>query len=138
MQIREQETAFCAAKRCILVIESYRNLRELYREQLEQAGYTVCTASGRIETDEVMDLLRPDVVVVDPGEHTDIQEVIQQIRSDGEGYPLVVFNCGTMLGGDVEEKDRIDACVLKSSDTSLLIDAMESVLRSRSAGISVS
>jgi len=134
MQIRERENALCAAKARILVIESYGNLRELYRELLEQEGYSVWTASGRIETDEAMDLLRPDVVVIDPDECIDMQGVMQKTRSDSEGCPLVVFNCGTMPGGDSEEMYSIHACVLKSSDVGSLIDVVESALRSRSAG----
>lgn len=111
----------------VLVLEPYWNLRELYRELFEQAGYTVWTVSGEDEADEAMELLRPDVVVLDPEGCASMRRLIRKARSGSRCRPSVVVNSGALRTKDSEEFDRVDAYVVKSSDVDALINAVGSL-----------
>ena len=117
-------------------METYGNLRELYRELFEQAGYHVSLIPGEHDVEEAMDV-KPDVVVIDPAEWTGVQHEGVKIESGCEGCPLVVVNSGKISEESSGGLDNADVHLLKSPDTDSLVEAVQAALLFRLRDINI-
>jgi len=110
----------------ILVIDGEESHCRLYKEELEDDGYKVLTATT---WPKGMDLFRkeiPDLVTVDVC-MSDCEERIRlmgQMKEISPGVPIILLTSYDN-GGDFEESFA-DACVLKSSDLSELKSTIKS------------
>ncbi len=112
----------------ILLVEDERNLRLLYKKDLEQDGHTVITASGAAEGLSLADAERPDLVVMDirmPG--MDGLEAMGRLLEKHPKLP-VILNSAYSAYKDNFLSWAADAYVVKSSDTSELRAAVRDVL----------
>jgi len=110
----------------ILVIDGEESHCRLYKEELEDDGYKVLTATT---WPKGMDLFRkeiPDLVTVDVC-MSDCEERIRlmgQMKEISPGVPIILLTSYDN-GGDFEES-FVDAYVLKSSDLSELKSTIKS------------
>ena len=112
----------------LLVADDERNLRELYRMELEAEGYDVQTAANG---DEVIGLLEKgdyDVIVLDiqmPG--LSGIDLLQKIMARDKRQP-VILNTAYPSYRDNFMTWPAEAYVVKSSDTAELKNAIKKVL----------
>ncbi len=106
----------------ILVVEDEANLRDLYVDELKDAGYHVrSTASGKEALDWVK-RERPQLVVLDimlP----DINglRVLEEVKAYDKSIPVLLNSAYSVYKSDFSSW-MADDYVVKSSDTSELID----------------
>ena len=94
----------------ILVVDDERWVRELVRGYLEQAGFTVTTASDGSEALEELTRCQPDLVILDwmlP--KLDGMEIAAHIRRDSD-VPII------MLTARTEESDRVSGLEAGADD----------------------
>jgi two-component system, response regulator, stage 0 sporulation protein F len=117
----------------ILIVEDEKNLRMLYREELEDRGHKVLCACDGIEGLEVIERVRVDLVVMDISmPRMDGLEAMHKILSHDHDIPVIINS------GYSEHKDRFmswsaEAYIIKSADTTPLMDAVEEALAKRAA-----
>lgn len=119
----------------IMVIEDEKNLRLLYRRELEQDGHTVVTAADATEGVRMVESEAPDLVVLDirmPG--VDGLDAMGRILDKRPRIP-VILNSAYSSYKDNFLSWAADAYIIKSSDTSELRAKVGELLRSRSAEI---
>ncbi len=112
----------------ILVVEDEKNLRLLYKHDLEQEGYAVVTAANAVEGLRALETEAPDLVILDirmPG--MDGLEAMGRILEKHPKIP-VVLNSAYSSYKDNFLSWAADAYVVKSSDTSELRAAVRDVL----------
>lgn len=107
----------------ILIVENHGSLRRLYKEELEDEGYEVVTASTGEEGIALFESEKPDLVTldlcssrIDEGLH-----VLRQMKHLSPAVPVVIhsaFDCTDDQSWDA------DAYVTKSSDLSDLKTAI--------------
>lgn len=115
----------------IMVIEDEKNLRLLYRMDLEKDGHDVVTARTAEECLERIDEISPDLVVMDirmPG-----MNGIEAMGRIMDRYPRipVVLNTAYSSYKDNFLSWTADAYVVKSSDTGELRSTILEVLEKR-------
>ena len=75
----------------ILVVDDEENIRYLYKEELEDEGFTVDLAKNGIEALDKLPLFHPDLVTLDikmPG--MDGIEVLKRIREKERQLPVIL------------------------------------------------
>jgi CheY-like chemotaxis protein len=119
-------------KKRILVVDDSEDLRELYRDVLEAAGYAVDVADGGVEAFIQARALRPDLVISDvvmPG--MDGLHLLQKLRSDLPPPVPPVILCS---GFDMTEGEALRRGALmflrKPFDRGDLVDCVARELRS--------
>jgi DNA-binding response OmpR family regulator len=118
----------------ILVIEDEKNLRQLYKQDLELDGHTVLTAKTAEEGLRKVESEKPDLVVLDirlPG--MDGLEAMGRILDGNPGIP-VLLNTAYSSYQDSFMSWAADAYVIKSSDTGELRREVEHLLSERREG----
>jgi CheY-like chemotaxis protein len=119
----------------ILVIEDEKNLRQLYKQDLELDGHTVVTAKSAEEGLRKVETESPDLVVLDirmPG--MDGLEAMGRILDQHPSIP-VLLNTAYSSYQDSFLSWGADAYVIKSSDTGELRREVEHLLSDRRAGV---
>ena len=119
----------------ILLVEDERNLRILYKKDLEAEGYAVVTAGNAAEGLEALESDAPDLVVLDirmPG--MDGLEAMGRILDTHPRIP-VLLNTAYSSYKDNFLSWAADAYVIKSSDTNELRAKIREVLEARQAGV---
>jgi DNA-binding response OmpR family regulator len=118
------------ADRRVLVVEDDETVREVVRTYLDAAGYIVDEAADGFAALEIIDRVRPDLVVMDrmlPG--IDGAEVCRRIRASSD-IPVILL---TALGGTDERIDGLEAgaddYVTKPFSPRELVLRVHSVLR---------
>jgi two-component system response regulator (stage 0 sporulation protein F) len=118
----------------ILVVEDEKNLRLLYKHDLEQEGYEVITAATAVEGLEALETGSPDLVVLDirmPG--MDGLEAMGRILEKHPKIP-VVLNSAYSSHKDNFLSWAADAYIIKSADTSELRGKIRELLAARPGG----
>ncbi|MBX7246291.1 MAG: response regulator [Candidatus Sumerlaeaceae bacterium] len=85
----------------ILVVDDEKNIRTLFRDELEEEGYEVATAgSGREALDQI-EADVPDLIVLDirMGDMTGI-EVLQELRKTHDKLPVIMVTAVRGLKDD--------------------------------------
>jgi CheY-like chemotaxis protein len=114
-----------------MVVEDEKNLRTLYRRDLEKEGHTVITASSAEECLKLLETESPDLVVLDirmPGMNG--IEAMGRILERVPDLP-VVLNSAYLSYRDNFLSWTADAYVLKSSDTGELRSTIGQLLETR-------
>ncbi len=112
----------------LLVADDERNLRELYRMELEAEGYDVQIAANGDEVINLLDKSDYDVIVLDiqmPG--LSGIDLLQKIMARDKRQP-VILNTAYPSYRDNFMTWPADAYVVKSSDTAELKGAIKKVL----------
>jgi len=118
----------------ILVIEDEKNLRQLYKQDLELDGHTVVTAKSAEEGLRKVETEAPDLVVLDirmPG--MDGLEAMGRILDQHPSVP-VLLNTAYSSYQDSFLSWGADAYVIKSSDTGQLRREVEELLSGKRVG----
>ena len=119
----------------ILVIEDEKNLRQLYKQDLELDGHTVVTAKSAEEGLKKVETEAPDLVVLDirmPG--MDGLEAMGRILDQLPSVP-VLLNTAYSSYQDSFLSWGADAYVIKSSDTGELRREVEQLLSGKREGM---
>lgn len=118
----------------ILVIEDDLHIRRLVRAALERAGHAVVEAATAREGLSLVDIDRPDAVLLDLGlPDRDGLEVIQLIRARGD-MPVIVISARDATSEKVAALDLgADDYLTKPFDTEELLARIRTALRNRSA-----
>jgi len=115
----------------ILVVEDEKNLRLLYKHDLEQDGYAVVTAGNAVEGLHALETEAPDLVVLDirmPG--MDGIEAMGRILEKHPKIP-VVLNSAYSSHKDNFMSWAADAYIIKSADTTELRAKIRELLEAR-------
>ncbi len=118
----------------VLVIEDEKNLRLLYKQDLELDGHAVTLAETAEEGLQKLEADQPDLVILDirmPG--MDGLEAMGRILDAHPKIP-VVLNSAYSSYKDNFLSWAADAYVIKSSDTTELRQAVENLLRATQEG----
>jgi CheY-like chemotaxis protein len=119
----------------ILIIEDEKNLRQLYKQDLELDGHTVVTAKSAEEGLKKVETEAPDLVVLDirmPG--MDGLEAMGRILDQHPSIP-VLLNSAYSSYQDSFLSWGADAYVIKSSDTGQLRREVEQLLSGKREGV---
>jgi two-component system, response regulator, stage 0 sporulation protein F len=115
----------------ILVVEDEKNLRLLYKHDLERDGYVVVTAGNAVEGLHALETEAPDLVVLDirmPG--MDGIEAMGRILEKHPKIP-VVLNSAYSSHKDNFMSWAADAYIIKSADTTELRAKIRELLEAR-------
>jgi DNA-binding response OmpR family regulator len=109
----------------ILVVEDEENLRDLYVDELEDAGYAVKAASSGKEALDWVKRERPRLVVLDimlP----DINglRVLEEVKAYDKSIPVLLNSAYSVYKSDFSSW-MADDYVVKSSDTTELLDKIK-------------
>jgi two-component system, response regulator, stage 0 sporulation protein F len=121
-------TAREATMKKILVVDDEANIRELYREELEDMGYEVTTAADCAEALAVIDTVKFDLVTLDM-RMPDIDgiETLRRMKEKDSTLPIVICTAYEEYKHDFGSWCS-DAYVVKSADTSLLRETIKKIL----------
>ena len=103
-------------RRKILLAEDEEILRFLYREELQEEGFEVVTASNGKEALRQLEKAKPDLVILDIAMPAmDGLEALPRIKEKGNGIPVIVYSShpGYLTHAGTR---AADACILKSGD----------------------
>jgi CheY-like chemotaxis protein len=104
----------------ILVVDDEKHIRELYRSELEDEGYSVILAATGSEALKIVEENPPDLIVLDiqmPG--MDGIELLENLLGRDKGIPIILNTAYSHYRDDFSTWGA-DAYVVKSSDTSKL------------------
>lgn len=103
--------------RTILVVDDEANIRGLFREELEEAGYRVLTAASWDEAETLLAGERPDLVTLDirMGSGPDGIESLRRIKERHPGLPVVLVTAYGEYRSDFGTW-AADGYVVKSAD----------------------
>jgi DNA-binding NtrC family response regulator len=115
----------------LLVADDEKNLRELYKTELEDEGYEVETAANAVEVLKLLESGEYDVIVLDikmPGMSG--IDLLQKIMARDKRQP-VILNTAYPSYRDNFMTWPAEAYVVKSADTTELKQAVKKVLAKR-------
>lgn len=115
----------------ILIVEDDANQRILYDEELQRCGYRVKTACDGHEALLLIEDEMPDLVVLDiamPG--MDGLDLMSRMIAKCHRLPIIINTAYAFYLHNMRTWSA-DACVVKSSDLSELIETIQKVLLSR-------
>lgn len=104
--------------RTVLVLEDDVNLAELYREELEDEGYSVVLAYTGAAALELVNARRPKVIVMDlhfRNATQDAESTLDALQSRCPGTPVVI-NTAYLSPADDLRARAVQALVRKNSD----------------------
>jgi two-component system response regulator (stage 0 sporulation protein F) len=112
----------------ILVVDDEANIRELYREELEDMGYEVTTVADGAEALAALDTAKFDLVTLDM-RMPDIDgiETLRKMKEKDNTLPIVICTAYEEYKHDFGSWCS-DAYVVKSADTSLLRETIKKIL----------
>jgi DNA-binding response OmpR family regulator len=112
----------------ILVVDDEANIRELYKEELEEMGYEVTTVADGREALSVLDRIDFDLVTLDMRmPDVDGIETLRKMKEKNSTLPVIISTAYEEYKHDFGSWCS-DAYVVKSADTSLLRDAVKKIL----------
>jgi CheY-like chemotaxis protein len=116
-----------------LIVDDESHLRLLYETELRRAGYETLSAGDAVQGLEIVQTMQPDLVVMDIRmAGMDGIEALQQILDRDSSIP-VVLNTAYSSYKDNYMTWAADAYVVKSADTTELLDTVREVLDKRHA-----
>jgi DNA-binding response OmpR family regulator len=112
----------------ILVVDDEENIRELYKEELEEMGYGVTAVSNGALALSVMDTEKFDLVTLDM-RMPDIDgiETLRKMKEKDNTLPVIICTAYEEYKHDFGSWCS-DAYVVKSADTALLRDTVKKIL----------
>lgn len=114
----------------VLVVDDEKNILKLYKEELEEEGYTVLTANSGAEALQIFERENPDIVTLDilmP--EMDGIAVLRQLKEKKPSVPVVM-----LTAYDYRDDFSVwvsDGYVVKSSDLTALKATLKSILAKR-------
>jgi two-component system, response regulator, stage 0 sporulation protein F len=112
----------------ILVVDDEENIRELYKEELEEMGFEVTAVSDGIQALAAMDTAKFDLVTLDMRmEEMDGIETLRKMKEKDNSLPVIISTAYEEYKHDFGSWCS-DAYVVKSSDLSLLRDTVKKIL----------
>jgi CheY-like chemotaxis protein len=112
----------------ILLVDDEKHIRELYRSELEDEGYSVSLAESGKEALTAVENDPPDLIVLDiqmPG--MDGIETLEKILGQDKGIPIILSTAFSHYREDFTTWGA-DSYVVKSSDTSKLKEEIKRLL----------
>lgn len=102
------DTARRAGDRLVLVVDDYKDTRELYAEYIRMSGIEVETAADGFEGIEKAILLQPDAIVMDLSmPHLDGFETVRVLRGHERTRQIPVLALtGAMLDSEGQARDE--------------------------------
>ncbi|MGD8229633.1 MAG: response regulator [Desulfobacteraceae bacterium] len=115
----------------ILIVESYRSLGSLYREVLEEEGYTVFVTITGKEALELASAKNIDLAVVEEGlPDLSAEKLLEQLR---QLQPNMQGTVCTVTDFNAESKeDLCDENILKTPDFTILQEKVKKLLQKSS------
>ncbi len=100
----------------ILIVDDEEHIRELYSEELQEAGYEVATAESGYKILEKIEKEKPDLVVLDikMGEYNGL-DILQEIRNKYYDLPVILCTAYDTFKEDIKSI-AADFYVIKSFD----------------------
>lgn len=112
----------------ILVVDDEENIRELYREELEDMGYAVTTVADGIQALAQLDQAKFDLVTLDMRmPDMDGIETLRKMKEKDSTLPVIICTAYEEYKHDFGSWCS-DAYVVKSADTALLRDTVKKIL----------
>jgi len=114
----------------ILVVDDEKNIRTLFRDELEEEGYDVETAgTGQDALDKVA-ANAPDLIVLDIRmEDMTGLEVLEQVRKDHEDLPVIMCTAVRGLQDDFTVWDsKVSDYITKPVDLDVLKEKIKKAL----------
>jgi CheY-like chemotaxis protein len=112
----------------ILVVDDEANIRELFREELEDMGYEVTTVGDGSEALSLLDRTLFDLVTLDMRmPDMDGIETLRKMKEKNSSLPVVICTAYEEYKHDFGSWCS-DAYVVKSADTSLLRETVKKIL----------
>ena len=117
-------------KKKLLIVDDERNIRTLFRDELEEAGYEVRTAGTGHDALEKVEEELPDLVVLDIRmEDMTGLEVLEQIRLKHEVLPVIMCTAVRGLQDDFTVWDsKVSDYITKPVDLDVLKQKIEKAL----------
>lgn len=119
----------------VLIVEDDTHIRRLLRAALQRAGHEVVEAANAREGLSLLDIERPEIVLLDLGlPDRDGLELIQLIRARSQA-PILVISAREQSEEKVAALDLgADDYVTKPFDGKALIDKVETLLAEKAHG----
>jgi DNA-binding response OmpR family regulator len=115
----------------ILLVDDQQHIRQLYSEELKEAGYDVITAEGCFRLLEMIEEEKPDLVILDiKMSDCDGLDILQDIRSEFHNLPVILSTVYDDYKEDIKSI-AADFYVVKSSDMTELKQKIAMVLETR-------
>lgn len=114
----------------ILVVDDEKNIRTLFRDELEEDGYEVETAGSGQEALDKVHQRTPDLIVLDIRmEDMTGLEVLEQIRKTNETLPVIMCTAVRGLQDDFTVWDsKVSDYITKPVDLDILKDKIKKAL----------
>jgi len=112
----------------VLVVDDEQNIRELYKEEIEEMGYEVTLVNDGIEALAMLDKTKFDLVTLDmrmPG--MDGIETLRKMKEKDSSLPVIICTAYETYKHDFGSWCS-EAYVVKSSDTTLLRETVKKIL----------
>ncbi|HXY62700.1 MAG TPA: response regulator [Nitrospirota bacterium] len=112
----------------VLVVDDEENIRELYKEELEDMGFAVTVVADGIQALEVMDTAKFDLVTLDMRmPDMDGIETLRKMKEKDSALPVIICTAYEEYKQDFGSWCS-DAYVVKSADTTLLRETVKKIL----------
>ncbi len=112
----------------ILVVDDEENIRQLYKEELEDMGYEVTAVDDGIKALEVLATKHFDLVTLDMRmPDMDGIETLRKMKEKDSSLPVIICTAYEEYKQDFGSWCS-DAYVVKSADTSLLRETVKKIL----------
>ena len=112
----------------ILVVDDEENIRELYKEELEDMGFAVTVVADGIQALTVLDTAKFDLVTLDMRmPDKDGIETLRKMKEKDSTLPVIICTAYEEYKQDFGSWCS-DAYVVKSADTALLRETVKKIL----------
>jgi len=112
----------------ILVVDDEQNIRELYREELEEMGYAVTTVPDGPQALTAMESAKYDLVTLDMRmKDMDGIETLRLMKEKDSTLPVIISTAYEQYKNEFGSWCS-DAYIVKSADTSALREAVKKIL----------
>lgn len=112
----------------ILVVDDEQNIRELFREELEEMGYAVTLAASGLQALEEMQTQRFDLATVDMRmPEMDGIETLRRMKERDAALPAIICTAYEEYKNDFGSWCS-EAYIVKSADTSQLRETVKKIL----------
>ncbi len=117
-------------KKKLLIVDDERNIRTLFRDELEEEGYEVETAGSGAEALDKVKAQTPDLIVLDIRmEDMTGLEVLEQIRREHESLPVIMCTAVRGLQDDFTVWDsKVSDYITKPVDLEVLKEKIQNAL----------
>jgi CheY-like chemotaxis protein len=112
----------------ILVVDDEANIRELYKEELEEMGYSVTTTPDAVQALALLDTTKFDLVTLDMRmPDMDGIEALRKMKERNSALPVVICTAYEAYKHDFGSWCS-DAYVVKSADMTQLRETVKKIL----------